>query len=49
MIVYTALAPHPPLIIPKVGGERVSGVESTVQGMKDLAKELAAATPETLG
>jgi AmmeMemoRadiSam system protein A len=48
MIVYTALAPHPPLIIPKVGGERVSGVESTVQGMKDLAKELAAATPETL-
>ncbi len=48
MIVYTALAPHPPVIIPEVGGERVSGVESTVQGMKDLARELSATAPETL-
>ncbi len=48
MITYTALTPHPPLIVPSVGGGRISEVASTVQAMKSLARELAATSPETL-
>ncbi len=48
MISYTALTPHPPLIVPAVGGGRINEVASTVQGMKSLARELAATSPETL-
>ncbi len=48
MITYTALTPHPPLIVPSIGGSRISEVASTVQAMKALARELAATSPETL-
>ncbi|KUG04178.1 putative acr [hydrocarbon metagenome] len=48
MITYTALTPHPPLIVPSVGGNRINEVASTVQAMKSLAKELAAESPQTL-
>jgi len=48
MITYTALVPHPPLIVPAVGGERIKEVDSTVKAMKALAQEVSAASPETL-
>lgn len=48
MIVYGALTPHPPLIIPEVGGKQLAEVDSTVRGMKALAQEVAAQKPETL-
>ncbi len=48
MITYTALTPHPPLIIPSVGGGRIREVASTVQAMEYVARELAAASPQTL-
>ncbi|MGE5396433.1 MAG: AmmeMemoRadiSam system protein A [Chitinophagales bacterium] len=48
MIVYGALSPHPPLIIPAIGGGQISQVEATVQGMRNLASEVVKRQPETL-
>lgn len=48
MITYTALSPHPPLIIPEIGGNRIAEVQSTVDGLRRMTRELAAAEPETI-
>lgn len=48
MITYAALAPHPPLLIPDVGGSRLNEVSPTVEGMKRLAKEVAKTSPDCL-
>lgn len=48
MITYAALAPHPPLIVPEVGGERLSEVQATVDGVRRMAAELAATRPDTI-
>lgn len=48
MIVYGALAPHPPLIIPEIGGRELRQVAETVRGMKRLATEIADKTPDVL-
>lgn len=48
MLTYAALSPHPPLIIPDIGGERLKGVTDTVRGMKQMAAELAATEPDTI-
>lgn len=48
MITYAALSPHPPLIIPEIGQQRLQEVQSTVDGLRRLSKELAASKPETV-
>ncbi|MDD3853273.1 MAG: AmmeMemoRadiSam system protein A [Syntrophomonadaceae bacterium] len=48
MLTYAALSPHPPLIIPDIGGERLKDVADTVRGMKQMAAELAASKPDTV-
>lgn len=48
MITYAALAPHPPLLIPDIGGSRLKEVNTTVDGMKQLAKALAESSPDCL-
>lgn len=48
MITYAALAPHPPLLIPDIGGSRLKEVSSTVEGMKQLAKEVVKSSPDCL-
>lgn len=48
MITYAALAPHPPLIVPEIGKQRVSDVQPTVDGMHRLAEELTASQPDTV-
>ncbi len=48
MIAYVALSPHPPLIIPAIGGSDLAGVKDTVSGMKGMARELIASQPESL-
>ncbi|MDF2628344.1 MAG: uncharacterized protein K0R39_2175 [Symbiobacteriaceae bacterium] len=47
-LVYTALVPHPPLLIPAVGGEEVGRVRATHTAMEQVATELAALHPETV-
>ncbi|MGE5417871.1 MAG: AmmeMemoRadiSam system protein A, partial [Acidobacteriota bacterium] len=48
MIVYGAISPHPPLIIPGIGGKQLEGVQPTVTGMKELAIEVAKRSPELI-
>lgn len=39
-IVASCVCPHPPLLIPDIGGKDLKKVESTIMGMRNLAKEL---------
>jgi len=48
MFVGAGLSPHPPIIIPEVGGEELLTADRTVAGMKAWAKDIASANPETL-
>ncbi len=48
MITYAALTPHPPIIIPSIGGERAREAEATIRGMKSLAHELILSSPDTV-
>jgi len=48
MITYAAVAPHPPLLIPDIGGSRLKEGSPTVEGMKQLAQEVAKSSPECL-
>ncbi|HWI61453.1 MAG TPA: AmmeMemoRadiSam system protein A [Symbiobacteriaceae bacterium] len=47
-LVYTALVPHPPILIPAVGGEEVDRVRATHSAMEQVAADLARLQPETV-
>lgn len=47
-IIWTGLAPHPPIIVPEVGGTRCSEVQTTIDSMRTLARDLVAREPERL-
>ncbi len=48
MLVFAGFAPHPPIIVPEVGGSELDKVTRTVKGMQEWARAAAAARPETL-
>lgn len=48
MLTYAALSPHPPLIVPYIGAERLKDVEPTVTAMKQVADRIAQTRPETV-
>ncbi|MDD4775591.1 MAG: AmmeMemoRadiSam system protein A [Syntrophomonas sp.] len=48
MITYAALTPHPPIIIPEVGGERAQEANLTIRGMQAMARDLVMSEPETV-
>jgi aromatic ring-opening dioxygenase LigB subunit len=48
MFVGAGLSPHPPIIIPQVGGEEIQAADRTVAGMRAWAKDVVSANPETL-
>ncbi len=48
MIVFGAISPHPPIIIPEIGGSEIKKVEKTIKAMKKLTKILKEAEPDTL-
>jgi hypothetical protein len=37
---WAALTPHPPIIVPEVGGGRETDASATVAGIDELAKRL---------
>jgi AmmeMemoRadiSam system protein A len=47
-VVFGGLSPHPPLIIPEVGGPELRRVSKTVNAVRRLASELVASAPETV-
>ncbi len=48
MLTMIGLAPHPPIIIPEIGRDRLGEAEKTVQGMKELSRQMKEAEPEIL-
>ncbi len=47
-IVFAGIVPHPPLLIPAVGGKEIKNVAATVAGMQEMARELRASGAETV-
>ena len=47
-LVLAALTPHPPIILPEVGGPDIAQAQRTVDGMRRLAQIFAEARPDTI-
>ena len=46
--IIAGLAPHPPLIIPQIGGKQRREVRDTIDSLEELGAEVAAAEPDLL-
>ena len=47
-LVFGAISPHPPVVIPEIGGENLKQVKQTAQALKDLEEDLYASKPDTI-
>ncbi len=47
-ILAGCICPHPPLLIPAIGGKELSRVQKTVQAMRELAGKLSRLNPQVL-
>ena len=47
-IIFASLCPHPPILIPEVGGKEVEKINKTKEAMEKLAEGLAKKEPETI-
>ncbi len=47
-LVMAALCPHPPIIVPEVGGPDTARAQLTVDGMRQLARVVSDAHPDTI-
>jgi len=48
MLIFSAIVPHPPVIIPEVGRGEEKRTKKTIQAMEKLAKKLEETEPDTL-
>jgi AmmeMemoRadiSam system protein A/AmmeMemoRadiSam system protein B len=47
-IVFSGIAPHPPIMVPEVGGEAVADVRGSVDAMADLTQRIIQSGAETV-
>lgn len=47
-IVFGCIAPHPPVLVPEIGGASVAEVSATTRALEQLRDRLAQAGPETI-
>ena len=47
-ILMAGLSPHPPLIIPEIGGKRINQVNQTVSSLEELSQEVKEKDPDLL-
>lgn len=47
-IVFSGIAPHPPLLVPEVGGSRIEQVADSQRAMREFSRRLVATNPETV-
>jgi AmmeMemoRadiSam system protein B len=47
-IVFSGIAPHPPLLVPEVGGNRIGQVVSTQRALREFSRRLVDTIPETI-
>jgi AmmeMemoRadiSam system protein A len=47
-VVFAGVSPHPPIIIPEIGGRRLAEAAATVSGVAEMARRLVASCPDTV-
>ena len=47
-IVFAGIAPHPPLLVPEVGGARINDVADSQFALREFSRRLVAARPDTV-
>jgi AmmeMemoRadiSam system protein A/AmmeMemoRadiSam system protein B len=47
-LVFSGIAPHPPIMVPEVGGEAIAEVQSSIEGMAEFTRRLIATGAETV-
>ncbi len=47
-VIFAGVSPHPPIIIPEVGGRHVKDVEATVRGVEQMMQRLVASRPDVV-
>ncbi|HJQ71163.1 MAG TPA: AmmeMemoRadiSam system protein B [Blastocatellia bacterium] len=47
-IVFAGIAPHPPLLVPEVGGDRIERVAASQQSLREFSRRLIETDPETV-
>jgi AmmeMemoRadiSam system protein A len=47
-LVFSGIAPHPPIMVPEVGRESIAGVRHSIEAMAELTERLIASGAETL-
>ncbi len=47
-IVFAGITPHPPLLVPEIGGDRIEQVASSQRAMREFSRRLIDAKPETI-
>lgn len=48
MLTYGVISPHPPIIIPEIGGKEIEKVKKTISTLEEAAKMLATTKPDRL-
>ncbi len=48
MLIFSAITPHPPILIPTIGKDNLNQITKTKEAMEQLAEELYALQPDTL-
>ncbi len=48
MLVFSAITPHPPILIPTIGKKNLEKITKTKEAMEQLAEELYALQPDTI-
>lgn len=47
-VVFSGIAPHPPLLIPEVGGNRIDQVAESQQALREFSRRLIATKPDSV-
>ena len=47
-LVFSAIAPHPPIMVPEVGGESIAAVTKSIDAMAELTKRLITSGAESI-
>ncbi len=47
-LVFSGIAPHPPIMVPEVGGEAIAAVQSSIDAMAEMTRRIVASGAETV-
>src|SRR5688572_8045879 len=47
-IVFSGIAPHPPIMVPEVGGEAIENVQGSIRAMAEFTRRLVKSGAETV-